>query len=377
MGAGEKVNRRAAGGAFVADSEAALPVKGPARGSVVSLQRLVSAVTQSAGPSVQPNGTGKAQRSAIAQPILQRELAEGETPAPIGDEAEEPRTITREALRKRWTEIKPDCAEVVKKYPACHSPPQILETYETMDQALKKKQFGEADVALRALTSMVSLAKSFAERLSEIRAQTEMVDNDQRRENMEGWIKLHEAMDWATVVATKDNTHENGSLAALEYRLEGYAQRVELAAASASAQEKKKFDLAAAARAKAAARKQKIKDGLLTEDGRSIRHSSTSDLSGEELAAVNATIGVIDGGPAIILSHNSGAKFNHPFGNRDGDLPGGRRSGGYTEFYVEKDPNDATYHGSRRLVKHTASGRLYYTSTHYGDNGSPAFVRIR
>ena len=60
------------------------------------------------------------------------------------------------------------------------------------------------------------------------------------------------------------------------------------------------------------------------------------------------------------------------FGNKDGDLP----SGTYQEYYVEKDPASTTYHGDRRLVK-SSKGKVYYTWTHYGDNGKPAFVRIR
>jgi hypothetical protein len=33
--------------------------------------------------------------------------------------------------------------------------------------------------------------------------------------------------------------------------------------------------------------------------------------------------------------------------------------------------------GSLRLVVHKNTGAMYYTWTHYGDNGLPAFVQIR
>ena len=43
----------------------------------------------------------------------------------------------------------------------------------------------------------------------------------------------------------------------------------------------------------------------------------------------------------------------------------------------EKDPTDATFHGSRRLLTRNGKPYVYYSWTHYGDNGQPKFVRIR
>ncbi|TAM92486.1 MAG: hypothetical protein EPN43_02385 [Jatrophihabitans sp.] len=78
-----------------------------------------------------------------------------------------------------------------------------------------------------------------------------------------------------------------------------------------------------------------------------------------------------------VLSHPNGMQWAALHKNRDGHLPGAADAGGYKEYYVEKKPGSATYHGNRRLVVHNKSKRVYYSWTHYGDNGSPAFVRIR
>jgi hypothetical protein len=66
-----------------------------------------------------------------------------------------------------------------------------------------------------------------------------------------------------------------------------------------------------------------------------------------------------------------------PFRNRLGDLPGGRgASSPYREYRVSPPPGTAGP-GVRRIVANPATGETYYTWTHYGDAGSPAFVRIR
>lgn len=73
------------------------------------------------------------------------------------------------------------------------------------------------------------------------------------------------------------------------------------------------------------------------------------------------------------LTHPNGMKWGLPFGNKQGKLPAGT----YREYYVQKANNSSTYHGNRRLVIDVNTKRVYYTSTHYGDNGSPAFVLLR
>lgn len=108
-----------------------------------------------------------------------------------------------------------------------------------------------------------------------------------------------------------------------------------------------------------------------------IAEKKVADLTGAgEQVAVQQTLDAIKNGTVPVLTHNNGKRWAFPHQNRDGDLPGRRGSGGYLEYYVEKDPASATYHGNRRIVVHQATSRTYYTWTHYGESGSPAFVLI-
>ena len=106
-----------------------------------------------------------------------------------------------------------------------------------------------------------------------------------------------------------------------------------------------------------------------------IGEKKVEDLSSTngEKDGVQAALDGLDTNTAPTLTHPNGAKWGASFGNKDGDLP----SGTYKEYYVERAPGAAGgYHGSRRLVK-SSKGNVYFTWTHYGDNGKPAFVRIR
>jgi guanyl-specific ribonuclease Sa len=69
-------------------------------------------------------------------------------------------------------------------------------------------------------------------------------------------------------------------------------------------------------------------------------------------------------------------KWGVPHGNNEGNLPGVPGAGGYKEYYVEPLPG-ATNSGLKRVVVSDADGSAYYTWTHYGDQGEPAFVQIR
>lgn len=94
----------------------------------------------------------------------------------------------------------------------------------------------------------------------------------------------------------------------------------------------------------------------------------------EEAAAVMNTLGHIDAGtqPTGALSRRWGSTF----WNNGGDLPGVAGQGGYSEFRVAPAPS-TTGAGVRRIVQSTNDGSLFYTWTHYGDAGAPAFTRIR
>ncbi|ACD23516.1 ribonuclease [Clostridium botulinum] len=89
----------------------------------------------------------------------------------------------------------------------------------------------------------------------------------------------------------------------------------------------------------------------------------------EERALLDSLKHVDDG---TIPNGNLSRRWAIPFRNRDGDLP----SGSYREYRVAP-PLGITNAGPRRIVKNIDTGEVYYTWTHYGDAGEPAFVRIR
>jgi len=75
---------------------------------------------------------------------------------------------------------------------------------------------------------------------------------------------------------------------------------------------------------------------------------------------------------------DAGTLLGVPYRNNEGDLPGVRRAGGYTEYDVTP-PAGTGDRGRRRLVVHNAKQFVYYTWNHFGNDGTtlPAFVRIR
>jgi guanyl-specific ribonuclease Sa len=112
--------------------------------------------------------------------------------------------------------------------------------------------------------------------------------------------------------------------------------------------------------------------GLRTNAGASIATATMSSLTGtKEQAGAQATVDHVRGGEKPTLTHPGGAKFGDDFDNSAGRLPGVAGAGGYKEYYVEKDPADMDYHGSRRIVVSNATSHIYYTSNHYA-----SFVRL-
>jgi len=98
-------------------------------------------------------------------------------------------------------------------------------------------------------------------------------------------------------------------------------------------------------------------------------------LPAEEEAALLRTLRHIDAGttPTGPLQTKWGTKFK----NWNGDLPGAQGpSSPYREYRVAPPPGTSGP-GARRVVVNTSTGDVYYTWTHYGDSGPPAFVQIR
>jgi hypothetical protein len=64
--------------------------------------------------------------------------------------------------------------------------------------------------------------------------------------------------------------------------------------------------------------------------------------------------------------------------NRDGDLPGKKGAGGYKEYYVRKgDGTDGGEHPQRRIIIRDSDSKKFYTNTHYGRDGAPAFYELK
>jgi hypothetical protein len=99
-------------------------------------------------------------------------------------------------------------------------------------------------------------------------------------------------------------------------------------------------------------------------------------LPPEEEAALLDTLSHIDA--KTVPQGPTATRWSVPFNNNEGELPGlaGARPKPYTEYRVAPAPG-VSGAGVRRVVVDNASGNIFYTWTHYGQSGDPAFVIIR
>jgi guanyl-specific ribonuclease Sa len=98
-------------------------------------------------------------------------------------------------------------------------------------------------------------------------------------------------------------------------------------------------------------------------------------LASDEEARLLETVGHIDAG--TVPGGDAAIKWDTPFRNREGNLPGASGPGSpYREYRVDPGSH-VTGPGTTRLVRNPSEGTMYYTWTHYGKTGSPPFVRIR
>ncbi|WP_246094957.1 ricin-type beta-trefoil lectin domain protein [Streptomyces roseicoloratus] len=94
-----------------------------------------------------------------------------------------------------------------------------------------------------------------------------------------------------------------------------------------------------------------------------------------EEAALGRTLSHIDAG--TVPTGPTARRWGIPFRNREGNLPGGQGSSSpYREYRVEPPPGTPGA-GPLRVVRNDQTGETYYTWTHYGDSGDPAFVQVR
>lgn len=74
-------------------------------------------------------------------------------------------------------------------------------------------------------------------------------------------------------------------------------------------------------------------------------------------------------------------KWGVPHRNIEGHLPGVRKAGGFTEFYINEidtngEPSLPPTH-FERLVVQDQGGAVFHTDTHYGKMGDPAFTHLK
>jgi hypothetical protein len=249
--------------------------------------------------------------------------------------------------------------EKVAKAPTCHKPTDLQDLGQRMNDAYKAQRWLTVEREFNAWRARLEQAAGFIDRVAEVRRRTDLLKHATQIDNMKKFLAKHEEMDWQTVVDTQHDTHREGSLAYLEDRLKRYEGNT------------------AAAEAAELARREKVENGLIAGNGTEIERKEVDKFAGEERVAIDNAVTAYDAGTAPVLTHPNGMKWAEPYGNRDGSLPGAAGAGGYKEYYVEKKPGSTTYHGNRRLVVHNKKKWMYYTWTHYGDNGKPNFVRLR
>ena len=112
--------------------------------------------------------------------------------------------------------------------------------------------------------------------------------------------------------------------------------------------------------------------GLEAANGTKIKWMPAGRIDGDgadnEQACLNRAMSALEKGTLPLRDDHT---------NREGNLPGLRNTGGqYNEYLVERAEKTSAP-GARRLVKSIADGFVYYTWTHYGSEGTPAFVRVK
>ncbi|MGC5033947.1 ribonuclease domain-containing protein [Micromonospora sp. DT229] len=101
----------------------------------------------------------------------------------------------------------------------------------------------------------------------------------------------------------------------------------------------------------------------------------TGKLPAAEDAALNRTLAQIDAG--TVPTGPTAKKWGTQFKNWGRNLPGASGlNSPYLEYRVAPPPGTSGA-GPLRVVRNSDTGATYYTWTHYGDSGSPAFVRVR
>jgi len=116
-------------------------------------------------------------------------------------------------------------------------------------------------------------------------------------------------------------------------------------------------------------------ESLAADSAVPIARITPGSLPASEEASLLQTLGHIDAG--TIPTDSIATKWGTQFKNWDGDLPGASGAASPYQEYRVAPPSGTTGAGELRVVANQQTGETYYTWTHYGGSGNPAFVRIR
>ena len=254
-----------------------------------------------------------------------------------------------------------------------------LKTHATLDW--------KAQVAnLPDLEAGLAQAKDVAKRLADLEVGVgELTENPSGRKNLEDWLLGNKGLTWEDQLKGLTNDRFDNGILKMETRLLGYNKRYaeKLAAEKKKAEDERLARIAAAAEKKRLAEEAAEAAASVAGNGTAIATITVASLTGAaqlinpatkveedktEADAVQAVLDCIAADTKPELTHPNGQKWGRPantYSNFGGHLPGKSGAGGYKEWYVEKDPADGDYHGSRRLLTRNGASYIYYTSDHY------------
>ena len=240
-----------------------------------------------------------------------------------------------------------------------HKPPTLLGLDQALDAAWLAKDYPAVVARGTAVTTLAGQVVEADTMLSEVRSRTDKLpdaddaDFGTYRKNMTQWLTAYRGMSWAEQPARLKWLDER----AFDYLARVVSRRAEAAAGEAETK---------------AAKEQ----GRVAADGTIIARKDPADFPAEERAKIGRALRRHDGTPNPGENLWWSGAWGESHGNYQGRLPGIRGGGGYKEYYVEPGPGQ-TPPGPRRLVKKESSGRLFYSNTHYGDSGNPAYYALR
>ena len=283
----------------------------------------------------------------------------------------------------------------VKGQPINHQPPDIDGARKALEASISAGQWVFVRQQVQDFLATIDLALELHGRLTAVELEVEDLTNEQRHAYVLGQIAKHKTLTWTEVCATADETRTEGGLGFLEERLLRYQKddaqveasnesaKAKSASAKVEAVAAKKAANAGAVAAKEAAkalRAERIEKGILAGNGTVLAVKKVSELTGTgEKESVEQGLKGLKDKVKPRLSHWRGMVWGADHENRNAYLPGIRGAGGYKEYYLERDPASppAHFHGSRRLAVSNDTKKVYYTWTHYGQNGDPPFVLLQ